>query len=86
MQNEGWNVFQHKVARALWCAVPAERAVPRFLMLGAWTHAPRDPEPARPAFRTTVASHSVGLNGFYLFHHFGRGDGHDGGDFGAIGA
>ena len=74
LEGDQWHLFQHKHQPALWCAVPAEHSVPRFLLLGAWSYATRGPEPAlaSPFFRRRAASHSAGLNGFYLFNDFER--------------
>ena len=74
LEGDRWNLFQHKHEPTVWCAVPAEHSLPRFLLLGAWTYSTRgrDPVLASPFFRERAASHSADLNGFYLFNDFER--------------
>ena len=63
-----WNMFKRREEVDLWCAVPAEAAVPPFLFSGDWHFGGRHSGPGPlPGFRRAVALHSVRMNGFYLF-------------------
>ena len=53
----------------LWCAVPSERSVPRFLLSGAWEFGGHRMRP--PGFRPLAAAEAEGLSGFYLFQRLG---------------
>ena len=63
-----WNMFNRREEGELWCAVPADAAVPRFLFSGEWDFTGQHPEPRPlPGFKRTIAHQSVRMNGFYLF-------------------
>ncbi|RYB06453.1 hypothetical protein [Lichenibacterium ramalinae] len=63
-----WNMFKRREEGELWCAVPADTAVPRFLFSGEWDFSGQHPEPRPlPGFQRTIALQSVRMNGFYLF-------------------
>ena len=63
-----WNMFRRREERDIWCAVPADTAVPRFLFSGDWKFSGQQPDrPALPGFQRTVARQAVRMNGFYLF-------------------
>ena len=66
-----WHMF-HRREEALWCAVPVDSAVPRFLFSGAWDYRDRHPEQhAIPGYERGIAHQSVVINGFYLFQSIG---------------
>ena len=60
-----WNFFCRTDAPDLWCAVPVERSVPRFLLSGHWGYGGRQIAPG--GFRLKAALNAESLNGFYLF-------------------
>ena len=63
-----WNMFKRRMEGDLWCAVPAETAVPRFLFSGEWVYGGQHPEPRPlPGFQRAIAHQAVRMNGFYLF-------------------
>ena len=62
-----WNFFIRRDSPELWCAVPAERSVPRFLISEAWRFGGHRGWPG--GFNPLSARESDRLNGFYLFHH-----------------
>ena len=63
-----WNMFMRREEGEIWCAVPAETAVPRFLFSGEWDYGGqhRDRQ-ALPGFQRSIAHQAVRMNGFYLF-------------------
>ena len=61
-----WHFFRRSDEPDIWCAVPAERSLPRFLLSGEWQFGGHRTRPA--GFRLAAAHESAGLNGFYLFH------------------
>ena len=66
-----WHMFRRR-EEELWCAVPVESAVPRFLFSGAWDYSDRHPERvAIPGYKRGVADQSMLINGFYLFQSLG---------------
>ena len=67
-----YNVFRCKRADSVYCAVPEDCAVPRFLSTKTWTFSGKIDAPgARPVgFDEAAAGASVRFNGFYLFHVF----------------
>jgi hypothetical protein len=69
-----YNVFQHKTKPELFCAVPVDQPVPRFIMWEQWAFNqslhPADPSPS--GFRPQAAQDGAWLNGFYLFQVIGR--------------
>ena len=63
-----WNMFTRRQEGEIWCAVPAEAAVPGFLFSGEWAYGGQHPErQALPGFQRSIAHQGVRLNGFYLF-------------------
>lgn len=63
-----WNMFRRREEGDIWCAVPADTAVPRFLFSGDWDFSGQHPERrALPGFQRSVARQAVRMNGFYLF-------------------
>ena len=63
-----WNMFKRREEGELWCAVPADPAVPRLLFSGEWDFSGQHPEPRPlPGFQKAIALQSVRMNGFYLF-------------------
>lgn len=67
-----WNMFMRRDEADLWCAVPADTAVPRFLFSGDWAYGGQHPEPRPlPGFQRTIAGQAVRMNGFYLFQVVG---------------
>ena len=63
-----WNMFERREERDLWCAVPADSAVPRFLFSGDWDYGGQHPERRPlPGFQRSIAHQAVRMNGFYLF-------------------
>ena len=61
-------MFKRREEGELWCAVPADTAVPRFLFSGEWDFSGQHAEQrALPGFQRAVALQSVRMNGFYLF-------------------
>ena len=63
-----WNMFARREEGEIWCAVPADSAVPRFLFSGEWDFSGQHPERRPlPGFQCDVARQSVRMNGFYLF-------------------
>ena len=63
-----WNMFKRREEGEIWCAVPADAAVPRFIFSGDWDYSGQHPErKALPGFQRSVAHLAVRMNGFYLF-------------------
>ena len=63
-----WNMFKRREEGDIWCAVPADTAVPRFLFSGEWDYGGQHPERgALPGFHRAGGHKSVSMNGFYLF-------------------
>ena len=64
----GWTLFRRRLERDIWCAIPADAAVPKFLFSGDWAFGGqhRDPE-TLAGFQSGPAHQAVGMNGFYLF-------------------
>ncbi len=63
-----WNMFKRREEGEIWCAVPADAEVPRFLFSGEWDFSGQHPEPRPlPGFQRSIAHQSVRMNGFYLF-------------------
>lgn len=63
-----WNLFRRREEGELWCAVPADAAVPRFLFSGEWDYGGQHADRRHlPGFRHAVAHQSVRMNGFYVF-------------------
>ncbi len=73
-----WNMFGRAPECNVWCAVPAELALPSFLFNGAWMFRgqQRNAGGGLPGLDQRVAGHGAALNGFYMFHMFeGLGEG-----------
>jgi hypothetical protein len=70
-----YNVFQNKTWSELFCAVPLDRPVPRFLTAEGWDFARSlHPGNVRPAgFNPQAAWFGASINGFYVFHMPTRG-------------
>lgn len=68
-EGRSWNFFRRSDEPDLWCAVPAERSVPTFLLSGAWQFGGHRTRPA--GFRPSAAVEAATLSGFYLFQHLG---------------
>ena len=65
------NLFRRKGVDAVYCAVPEDCAVPRFLTTNTWAFSGKVQEPgATPIGFNESADTSVRFNGFYLFHAF----------------
>ncbi len=63
-----WNMFKRREEGEIWCAVPADTAVPRFLFSGEWDYSGQHPERRPlPGFQRGIAHQAVRMNGFYLF-------------------
>jgi hypothetical protein len=64
-----FNLFRHKEAPELCCAVSEDRAIPQFLHAQSWRfdQAVAGPEKAPLGFRMHAARHAARLIGFYLF-------------------
>jgi len=67
-----YNVFRRKGADCVFCAVPEDYTVPRFLSAKAWAFSGKlDAPAAKPVgFDEAAAGAGVRFNGFYLFHAF----------------
>ena len=67
-----WNVFLRRHDGALCCAVPAEAAVPSFLLSGEWDFgfAGAGDDPPVTGFCPTAAETGSRLSGFHLFLAF----------------
>jgi hypothetical protein len=65
----GYNLFRNKQRPELFCAVPEDYPVPRFVIDEGWLFErplrPTDTPP--PGFHTKAASAGVRFNGFYVF-------------------
>jgi hypothetical protein len=64
-----WHFFRRAAEADLWCAVPAYRAVPAFLLSGQWQFSGHLSDASRlpPGFDSTAAVIADRFNGFYLF-------------------
>jgi hypothetical protein len=64
-----WHFFRRASETELWCAVPAYRAVPAFLLSGHWRFSGHLTGDARvpPGFDLAAATVADRFNGFYLF-------------------
>lgn len=65
-----WNFFRRTAEVELWCGVPADQAVPAFLLSGEWQftgHRIGD-RSAPPGFNASAAAVGDRFNGFHLFH------------------
>jgi hypothetical protein len=68
-----WHFFNREHEDELWCAVPADHALPSFLMSGSWHFSGlgRGGDDAPPGFNNAAAALAEDLNGFYLFQIIG---------------
>jgi len=67
-----YNLFRSEHLEELYCAVPEDRAVPRFVQAGAWCYARKLPEEGAPQeFDRAAARAGVRFNGFHLFQGVG---------------
>lgn len=64
-----WHFFRRTTESELWCAVPAHRALPGFLMSGDWHYSGHKlgQGATPPGFDQTAAAVGDRFNGFYLF-------------------
>jgi PAS domain-containing protein len=64
-----YNLFRNKQRSEIFCAVPQDCPIPKFVACEQWMYAGSlQPEDARPSgFHDTAASVGVRFNGFYLF-------------------
>jgi hypothetical protein len=69
-----YNLFRRRDGRELYCAVPEDCVVPRFLDAGAWEFGGKlDDGAAAPiGFDRNAAAAGVRFNGFYLFQTVDR--------------
>jgi hypothetical protein len=67
---QAYNLFRRKEAPELVCAVPEDRAVPRFIAGESWEFSGRISAGSREhaGFDGHAASTAARYNGFYLFH------------------
>ena len=70
-----YNLFRRKGEADLYCAVPADRAVPSFITKETWAFAQSLELEVLSGFDATAAEASVKANGFYLFHSTDTGAG-----------
>lgn len=61
-----YNLFRRKAERDLYCAVPEDRPVPRFVAGGDWEYEGDGAAPP-PGFRIEAAQAAQRLNGYYIF-------------------
>jgi hypothetical protein len=66
---DSFNLFRRKEAPELFCAVPEDRAVPRFIAGESWEFGGRISGDShfQPGFDRSAARSATGMNGFYLF-------------------
>lgn len=71
-EHVNWNMFRRRAESFLWCAVPADFALPSFLFSGEWIYSGQRPcaRDGLPGISPAVAAHGAALSGFYLFHSF----------------
>ena len=63
-----WSLFRRRLERDLWCAIPADAAVPNFLFSGDWDFGGQHRHPDRVrGFQAGPARQAIDMNGFYLF-------------------
>ncbi len=64
-----YNLFRRKGGEELLCAVPEDRAVPRFVDAERWSYGGKlEERGGRPiGFDDRAASAAIRFNGFYLF-------------------
>jgi hypothetical protein len=62
-----FNVFRHRLARDLFCAVPEDRPVPTFIEARNWTFAGTTAPYPRGGFDPDAGRTAARCNGFYLF-------------------
>ena len=69
-----YNVFRRRDTQCVCCAVPEDRAVPRFLTTKTWAFGGKLAQTsALPVgFDEAAADAGVRFNGFYIFHAFER--------------
>ena len=65
--NAAYNLFRHRLASDLHCAVPQDRPVPAFIEATNGTFSRATDGFAGPAFDMAAASTAVRFIGFYLF-------------------
>jgi hypothetical protein len=65
-----YNLFRRKEAPGVVCAVPEDRAVPRFIAGETWEFGGKIAAGSgeHPGFNGIAASAAARYNGFYLFH------------------
>ena len=64
-----WHFFRRSAECELWCAVPAHRALPAFLLSGDWLYTGHrlGQGATPPGFDHGAAAVAERFNGFYLF-------------------
>jgi hypothetical protein len=64
-----YNLFRRKAEQHLYCAVPEDCPVPRFVDGHAWEFRGRvgDDDAAPPGFRDEAAAAAARLKGYYIF-------------------
>jgi hypothetical protein len=68
MTIDSFNLFRRKESPELFCAVPEDRAVPRFIAGEAWEFGGRISDAhSQPGFDRAAARVASRINGFYLF-------------------
>jgi hypothetical protein len=65
-----YNLFRRREEQDLYCAVPEDRPVPRFVAGEEWEYRGRvvEDRPLPAGFRLDAAQVSARFNGYYLFH------------------
>lgn len=68
-----WHFFRRELESDLWCAVPADHALPPFLLSGEWHFSghQRGGDDLPPGFDDDAAAVAEHFNGFYIFQVVG---------------
>lgn len=69
---QAYNLFRSRCETGLYCAVPEDRIVPRFLTGNLWEFSGKADQKilAPVGFNSAAAATGVRFNGFYLFEGF----------------
>ena len=64
-----YNLFRRKAEQHLYCAVPEDRPVPKFVDGAEWEYRGRvaDDDAPPPGFRDEAAAAAARVNGYYIF-------------------